>query len=74
MLRQASEQVGVAVLGTTLLFTELELPTRHLCHETIAEYERHAYVAVEEMTVLVAVFAAARCWAADRRQGCWAWC
>ncbi len=71
-LRQACEQVGVAVLGAIPRTAELELPTRYLGLVTAVEYGRRARDAVEAMTALIAhhvdlaaVMAAAETRAAD---------
>ena len=54
VLRQACEQTGVPVLGAIPRTDELQLPTRYLGLVTAAEYGRHAQLAVEAMTALVA--------------------
>lgn len=54
VLRQACEQAGVPVLGAVPRSAELELPTRYLGLVTAVEYGRHARLAVEAMTALVA--------------------
>ncbi|WP_019699656.1 cobyrinate a,c-diamide synthase, partial [Mycobacterium avium] len=54
VLRQASEQAGVPVLGAIPRSAELELPTRYLGLVTAVEYGRRARLAVEAMTALVA--------------------
>lgn len=54
VLRQACEQAGVPVLGAIPRNTELELPSRYLGLVTAAEYGRHAQLAIEAMTALVA--------------------
>jgi cobyrinic acid a,c-diamide synthase len=54
VLRQACEQVGVAVLGAIPRSAELELPTRYLGLVTAVEYGRRASSAVDAMTALVA--------------------
>ncbi len=53
VLRQASEQAGVPVLGAIPRSAELELPTRYLGLVTAVEYGRRARLAVEAMTALV---------------------
>jgi cobyrinic acid a,c-diamide synthase len=54
VLRQASEQAGVPVLGAIPRTAELELPTRYLGLVTAVEYGRRAQLAVEAMTALIA--------------------
>jgi cobyrinic acid a,c-diamide synthase len=54
VLRQACEQAGVPVLGAIGRTAELELPTRYLGLVTAVEYGRHARLAIEAMTALVA--------------------
>jgi len=65
VLRQACEQVGVAVLGAIPRAGELEVPSRHLGLVTAVEHGRLAHDAVAAMTELVArhvdIEAVARC-------------
>lgn len=54
VLRQACEQIGLAVLGAIPRADEMTLPTRYLGLITAVEYGRQARSAVEAMTALVA--------------------
>jgi cobyrinic acid a,c-diamide synthase len=54
VLRQASEQAGVPVLGAIPRRDELEVPSRYLGLVTAIEYDRRARDAVEAMTALIA--------------------
>ncbi|MBY0442840.1 MAG: cobyrinate a,c-diamide synthase [Mycobacteriaceae bacterium] len=54
VLRQACEQVGLAVLGAIPRNDELTVPARHLGLVTAVEHGRQAKLAVDAMTELVA--------------------
>ncbi|MGH3678581.1 MAG: cobyrinate a,c-diamide synthase [Mycobacterium sp.] len=54
VLRQACEHAGIPVLGALPRTDELAVPSRHLGLITAVEHGRHAGVAVDVMTALVA--------------------